>query len=165
MWPMRASTIGDRAHPRAADADDVDRRGVASRGRDRATGRRQRPRADLLDEVGDARRGVGTGERPRAATRIAPSRAGLGEQRVELGREAGAVELGVGDDDGRARGDERVGVARSGGRPARRAAGPARPGVPATASSAHGDRTGAADRDVGRARRALGMSSSYATRS
>ena len=75
---------GDRAHARAADADDVDR----ARTREIEVGLGMhvgRGTGGLLDEVGDARGGVGTAER-RARRRHGVEPRRVGEQRVELAR-------------------------------------------------------------------------------
>ena len=72
VWPMRASTQRDRAHARAADADDVH----AARPRQVERRHRDRRRASggtgvLLDEIGDARRRVGPAEPARGRAHLA----------------------------------------------------------------------------------------------
>src|SRR5437868_8367268 len=83
------------------------------RGDDRSRSRRASSllTCHLLDEVGEARGGVGAAERPGVArNRREPS--GIGEQSPELGVEAGGVAFGVRDDDGGSGSDQGLGVAR-----------------------------------------------------
>ena len=117
----------DGAHAGAADADDVDapgRREVEAR-------RRQRAWAS----TSSATRAAASGwPFSRAASRMARRRLGIGQERIELEGQPTPVALVIGDGHRRAHADQRLGVARSGGRAGRRAAGPGWPGLPRPAA-------------------------------
>ena len=92
MWPMRASTVGDRAHARAADADDVDgaRRREVEIGSACVTGRLTAG-TGRTSSTRSAKRAVGVGARPserRGRCAIAREPGRIGEERVELAGEA-----------------------------------------------------------------------------
>ena len=130
-WPMAASTRGDGAHAGPADPDDVDARGcrVRSRAGSARAGWPRPPRPP-----GPRRRAGPAPRRPRPSRRdaVGSSTQAAVDQLVEVRRRRTRRRTPA----RAAPASTRPGRWRSGGRPARRAAGRGPPGSPTAASSA-----------------------------